>query len=241
MARIIKAPNVRLEKQYNVVERERVLQHAEDEAAALLQAVQQEADHIREMANQEAAALQQAAQSEMEDMRNQARAEIDQAREEAREQGFNEGLQQGQAEARKQVESSLQALKSMMAEGQQILEGMFRDQETEIRALVADVVSRVIQETVETDNELVTRVARACIHEAADRKNLRILVHPEDREMIEQWSETLSTLFDDIEKITIEDDGRVGKGGVMIETASGGVDGRIDKQTDIYKDTITDS
>lgn len=241
MARIIKAPNVRLDRSYNVVEREKVLQHAEDEAAALLEAIQQEADSIRDMANQEAESLQQAAQQEVEDMRAQAQAEIEAAKEEARAQGHAEGLQSGQAEARNQVAAALKTLAALTADGQRILEGMFRDQESEIRELIADVVSRVIQEKIDKDDQVVVRIAKECINQAAERKNIRILVNENDKAIVEEWAPSFSQSFDEIENVTVDVDPRVDKGGVMIETTSGGVDGRVSRQTEIYTDSITES
>ena len=241
MGRIIKAPNVKVERNYNVVEREKVMQHAEEEAAALLQAVQDEIETMRSQAQEEADGIRAEAQQEAEQVKEQARQEGEQVKEQARQEGEQQGLRDGQEAARQQTSELLQNLQSMLAEGQQILEGMFRDQEQEIRDLVCEIISRIVQEKIESDDELVVRVARECIQRAAERKTLRVLVHPDDQALIESWAPHFNQMYDDIEKIIVETDPRVGRGGVIIETSSGGVDGRIETQEEIYKNTIQES
>lgn len=238
MARIIKAPNVKLDRGFNVVEREKVLMRAEDEAAALLQAIHEEAEAIRQQASADAEALQAAVQEETEAMRQQAQQEAEAIKEQAKAEGHREGVAQGEEEARIQAAGILKEMRGMMAEGQKLLEAMFRDQEQEIRQLVCDIASRVLQAKIEIDDEAVTRIARECIHQAADRKKLRILVHPDDQAKIEAWAPHFIQTFDDIETVSIDVDARVGRGGVMIETSSGGVDGRVEKQKEIIDDAL---
>ncbi|MBI1389412.1 MAG: hypothetical protein GC154_13290 [bacterium] len=238
MGRIIKAPDIKIERNYNIVEREKVLRHAEDEAAELIDAVRTEADRIREEALQEAESMREASAAELESMRAELETENAEIREQQRQQGHQEGLNQGLEDARKQVAGLIADFKKMIAEGQRIYEGMFRDQEPEIRQLVCDVIARVLQQKIETDDEIVVRIARECLNQTADRKTVRILVNPEDKQKIEEWVPEFLSHFDDLEKIEVAVDPRVGRAGVMIESPSGGVDGRVDKQVDILTDAI---
>jgi len=238
MARIIKAPNIRNERDYPVVEREKVIRMAEDEADEIRSEAQREYDNLIQAAEMQAQEIKAAAEQEMESLRAQAQAEAQEAKEQSRQQGYEEGLKQGQAEARKQVQDIIKDFKGKMTEAQQILEGMFVEQEQEIRALVSHIVGRVIQEKLEADDEIVVRVAKECIRMAADRKTLRILVHPNDQQKIEEWAPEFTRLFDDSEKISIEVDSRVGQGGVIVESGAGGIDGRIEKQIEILDHTL---
>lgn len=238
MSRVIKAPNIQLERNYNVVEREKVLRHAEDEASELIVAARAEADQIREEAREEAEALRNAVQQEMDELKTQLEEENAAVREQTREQGHQKGLEQGLQDARKEVSGLVQQFKAMMAEGQSILEGMFRDQEPEIRSIICGAMSRILQQKLEEDDQIAARIAQECIHQAADRKTIRILVHEDDKAAIEEWAPEFMKEFDDLEKIDIAVDPRVGKGGVMIDSPSGGIDGRLESQMKILTDTI---
>ncbi|RJP19902.1 MAG: hypothetical protein C4527_26250 [Candidatus Omnitrophota bacterium] len=238
MPRIIKAPNVREQVPYKIVEREKVLRQAEDEAADIIAAAQQQEEMILQDASTQADEILASAQTEKEEILNQARAEGEGLKEQARQQGHQQGLNQGLEEARKKVAGLLNQLQAMIAEGQKILEGMIRDQEQEIRKLVSEIVSRVIQCKIEEDDEIVVRVAQECIRMAADRQTIRICVHPDDKVKIEEWVDDFTRRFDDIEKISLEIDNRVNKGGVIVESGVGGIDARIDKQLEIMNETL---
>lgn len=239
MARIIKAPNVREEKPYRVVERHKVLKHADEEAAEILSKAQQQEQNILQGASQQADEIIANTQNEAQTIISEAQTEAENIKEQARQEGHQEGVQQGIQDAKNQAFEVLHELQNMVSEGKQILEEMFVDQEQEIRKLVSNIVSQVIKKKVEEDDEVVVRIAKECISLAADRQSLRILVHPDEKEKIEQWCPHFVQMFDEIEKVTVDTDPRVNRGGVIIESGTGGIDGRIDKQTDIYHNTVT--
>ncbi|MFB3789030.1 MAG: FliH/SctL family protein [bacterium] len=241
MARIIKAPQVNPERPYRVVEPEKVMRHADDEAAEILQAARDQEAQILEEAERQAEGIIAEALQQAEDLLAQARRETETLKDQARKQGYQEGQNQAQTEGRNQISGLVRDFRQMMEEGQRILESLFRDQEPEIRELVSEIAGRVVQRIIAADDEVVVRVARECIHKAAGRKTIRVLVHPDDQKKVEEWAPEFLRVFDDIEKISIDTDPRVRKGGVIIESGTGGVDGRIDKQMEILDDALLNS
>jgi len=238
LTRIIKAPHVKPERPYRVVEPEKVLRHADDQAAEILEAARDREARILDDASRQAEQILAEARRQAEEILAQARAEAEALKEQARRQGYQEGITQAQTEGRQQVSALVKEFRHMMEEGQRILEGLFRDQEPEIRELVSEIAGRVVQQLIAADDETVVRVARECIHKAAGRKSIRVLVHPDDQKKVEEWAPEFLRVFDDIEKISIDSDPRVSKGGVIIESETGGVDGRIDKQMEILDDAL---
>ncbi|MDX9753116.1 MAG: FliH/SctL family protein [bacterium] len=241
MARIIKAPNIQIEKPYRVVEREKVIRHAEEDAMDILISAQSEAEQIIEAAQREVQHLIEQAKQEANQVIQTATAEANQIKEDAAQKGMIEGKAKGEEQARKTIAGLVQDLKTMTVEGQKILEGLFANQEQEIKSLVREIVARVIQAKIEEDDEIVVRITKKCIGLAADRQSIRILIHPEDKTKIEAWAPEFTRLYDDIEKVRIEIDPRVQRGGVMIESGTGGIDGRIDKQLEIFNESIGSS
>jgi len=238
VARIIKAPQVNPERPYRIVDPEKVLRHADDEAAEILQTARDQEVRILEEAEREAEQILAEARRQAEDLLAQARREAETLKEQVRKQGHQEGQAQAQAEGRQQMAALVKEFRHMMEEGRRILEGQFRDQEMEIRELVSEIAGRVVQRIIAADDEVVVRVARECIHKAAGRKTIRVLVHPSDQKKVEEWAPEFLRIFDDIEKISIDTDPRVQKGGVIIESGTGGVDGRIEKQMEILDDAL---
>lgn len=226
------------ERSYHVVERDKALRRADEEAALILEKAHAQEEEILRAASQQSDMILSEAEKQAAEIRTQAKKDAEQAKEQAQEEGRRQGLNQGLEESRKQVAGVLQQLKQMVAEGQNILESMIRDQEFEIRKLASEIVGRVIQEKLNADDEIVVRVARECIRLAADRQTLRVLVHPDDQKKVEEWTPDFTQMFDDIEKIEIQTDPRVKRGGVIIESGAGGVDGRIDKQLQILDETL---
>ncbi len=220
------------------MEREKVLRHADEEAAAILEQAQNQEEEILRSASQQAELMIADGEQQVDEMRKQAQAEAEAVKEQAKQAGHKEGLSQGLNEARQQVSGIAKEFKQLIAQGQKILQEMIQNQEREIRTLVVDIAGRVIQQKIAVDDEIVVRVAQECIRQAADRQTLRVLVHPDDQKKIEEWAPEFSRLFDDVEKITISADPRVKRGGVLIESGAGGIDGRIDKQTEILDNII---
>ncbi|MFH1742925.1 MAG: FliH/SctL family protein [bacterium] len=238
MSRVIKAPNVREVRPMSVVDREQVLRYVEDEA-----------QQIREQAESDAQELLERAQSEIEEVIAQAQAQAEEIIAEAREQaeviceaGKEEGIRQGDNAGRQQVRQEVSGLMAdlaqMLDQGRHTLESMIVDQEREIRRLVAQIATKVVLNLVNEDHETVHRVARESIRLASDRQALTLLIHPEDREVIELHCPEYRVAFDDLEKIELREDPRVPRGSVIVETPSGGVDGRIPKQLAIIKETL---
>ncbi len=241
MARIIKAPNVQNERPYRVVERHKVLKHADDEADEIVHKAQQKEKKILKDASEQKGAILASAEEEKQSILAEAQREAGDIKQNAKQEGHQEGLNEGRQEARQEVSGVLNDLGNMLREGQQILENMFFEQEHEIRKLVADLVSRVVKKKIEEDDEVVVRVTKECIKLAADRQTLNIYVHPEDKEKIEAWVPHFTQIFDEIEKVNIAVDTRVDRGGVIIESGTGGIDGRVDKQIEILNDTLLNS
>jgi len=88
LVRIIKAPNVKQERSYRIVEPEKVLRHVDDQAAEILdQAHAQEEAILREAADQSDAIIADAEQQANE-IRAQGQVEAEEAREQARQEGI---------------------------------------------------------------------------------------------------------------------------------------------------------
>ncbi|HOE11846.1 MAG TPA: FliH/SctL family protein [bacterium] len=238
MSRVIKAPNVREARPMSIVNREMVLRYVEDEAQQIREQAVVEAQDMISAAQVQVDEILAEARAQAEGILAEAQAQAQGIRESAREEGMQKGDAAGRKQVRTEVAGLMADLANMLKEGRQTLEDMIVRQEREIRRLVAQIASKVVQQIIDEDHETVARIARECIRLAGDRQTLTILIHPEDHEIIEQYCPEYRVAFDNLEKIEIRDDLRVPRGGVIIETGSGGVDGRIHRQLGYIRETL---
>jgi len=96
--------------------------------------------------------------------------------------------------------------------------------------LAVAIASKVVGHEVEEHPELVVEQARGCIRRLQEREHVRIRVNPEDVDTMRQAKEELIAAFDGVRRIDVVDDRRVGKGGCVVESESGSLDARLDRQ-----------
>ncbi len=240
MARVIKAPNVAVEGGYNIIDRNVTLQEAENRARSIMADARNQEKTILDTASAEAEKIIANAQAEGEQARKETENLISGIVANAEEEGTQRGIQQGLTEAKEQTARILSDLASMAAEANRQLQELFNDQEAEMRTFVADIVSRIVLEKVEEDDEIVLRTVKKCLEGASDRQRIRILISAADEEAVREHCDDFRHAFDDVEEISIETDPRVGRGGAMVETGYGSVDGRIDRQLGIVEETLNE-
>ncbi len=240
MARSIKAPAFSQQQGYNIINREETLEQAEQRARQIMAHARQQEKHLLDTASAQAERMIADAQAQAENILADAESQRSGIIANAEQKGFEEGLNEGTKKAQESARALLKDLGNMTKEAHNQLQNLLNSQESEIRNLVAEIVSRVVHEKINEDDEIVVRNVKACLKQAADRQHLRILIHPGEEEKIKEYCDDFRREFDDIEEITIDADPRVSEGGVMIETGYGGVDGRIESQLGIVQETITE-
>lgn len=237
MPRVIKAPQVKISRPMRIVDRERTLQYVEDEIRRMKKRADTDGQEMVDQSRAEAEQIIAQAQAEAEQIITQAQGQAGSIRETAKQEGNKQGEAAARQEVRKEVAGLMADLAHMIEEAHQTLVDIILNQEREIRRLVAQIASKVVLKTVGEDHETVARIARECISRATSRQSLTILIHPQDREIIEQYCPEYRVAFDDLEKIELQEDPRVSRGSVIVETATGGVDGRIHRQLAVVRET----
>jgi flagellar biosynthesis/type III secretory pathway protein FliH len=129
-------------------------------------------------------------------------------------------------EAAAAVDRLTGAAEAVVAERRALLAGA---EETVVRIALA-LAERIVKDRVEIDEETVLRTVREALALAADRREVVLRVHPDDLTLVKEhrpeWLEKLS----EADNLRVEGDGRVRRGGCLVETETGDVDGRIDRQ-----------
>ena len=217
-------------------------QAAIEEAEALLQRAQEEAEtlasNIKEDAKARAAMMVEKAQAEvkeiLENAKTGAEAEIDRlkrvASEEGRktglEQGMSEGRVQGSAEAKAEVAGVLADWNSVLGKTVEERKRTLTESEPLVVELVGDALYRCLQDEGVHRPEMVLRFVAEVLKKAHDRVHLMVHLNPADLATVEAKKTELQFSIGS-SRIELVPDGRIEKGGCLLETEAGSIDARL--------------
>jgi flagellar biosynthesis/type III secretory pathway protein FliH len=152
----------------------------------------------------------------------------------ARVQGYNIGLQQGQAAgmaaAEESMSDSLQRLSALVSTVQENHATFFRAAEREVVDLALQIAQKVIEREVENMPDLAINVIRAALEEMDARTVVRVRVSPDDEQLLRRrWSQVVPSGVGP-DRIELQQDEHVHSGGAIIETTHGQVDAQLESK-----------
>jgi type III secretion protein L len=171
---------------------------------AVLFDASEEAQRLREDAAREASGLVAA-----------ARAEADAVREAAAAAGREEGMARAS---------------ELCARAGALRDEVFAAAEAELVELAFAIAARVLALAVERAPAAVVEVARRALEAARQRIEITVLAHPEDVAALRMAEPQLVEELERARRISIREHPAVGRGGVIVETEVGTIDGRLDSQ-----------
>ena len=175
-----------------------------------------------------------AARAEAAELIRAARAEAEQIRLNARDAGLAEAAATLVHE-REQLAAQLTAAREEI-NGER--ERFFREAEPELLKLAIAIAEKVIGREVSEHPDIVLDHIRKSVKRIKDKSELRIRVNPDDLQLVKEGRAELLASVDGVEKVEVTDDRRVGRGGCVIESPNGTLDGRIATQLRELERTI---
>lgn len=150
----------------------------------------------------------------------------EQLRAEAREQGRREGLEA----ARRELEPAAQALAAALEEVAEERRRSTDVLEREAVELALQLAEKVICGALEVQPERVLDVVRGALRRVVDRERVTVLVNPGDLELVRDAAGSLTGALGGMERLEIQEERRVPRGGCVLRTADGEIDARIGEQ-----------
>jgi len=195
------------------------IEGAEERARNIMADARTAADRVRENAEREIAGR-----------RATLEAEIAQAVGEARAEGYEEGRSRAREEVLRDAKASLAQIRlmaeSLLAERERSL----REQEGEILEMAIQVAEKVIRAEAAVNREMVVRTVREAVGRATEKDQLLIRIHPDDLVALEDHLGDLREEFRSLGQVQIEEDRRITRGGCVVESRSGYIDGTVEGQ-----------
>lgn len=163
---------------------------------------------------------------------------VSQAKTEAREQGYNEGYQQAKQELEAQINSqkelyalSIQRIDTNILESKNHILNL----EKELSSIALDIAKEVITTEINSNSaKIASALARELLQDLAQGTQVTLKVSPKD---LEELKESLK----DLSNIAIEADQAIAKGGVLILSNEGNIDGNIFMRFETLKRSILEN
>lgn len=160
------------------------------------------------------------------------------AKAEAKEQGLNEGYQKAKQELEAQINSqkelygiSIQRMDTNIAESKNHILGL----EKELSSIALDIAKEVILAEISTNSaKIASSLARALLQDLSQNTQVTLKVFPGD---LEDLKESLK----DLTNVTLEADQAIAKGGVVILSNEGNIDGDIFMRFETLKKSILEN
>lgn len=159
-----------------------------------------------------------------------ARAEADALRASAVEDGFTEGLRRGREETAASLVPAADALRDGLMEAIAARDEILAGVEMCAAQLAIAIAEKIVVGTLEVAPERVVDVVRGALRGLLGSERIIVCVHPEDIDLVRA-----AGLEHADAHIEIYAERRVPRGGVLVRTAVGEVDGRIETKLDAVR------
>jgi len=181
----------------------------------ILQQARGEAEEIIAEARQQAARLQQETEQHIEQLLAQlAGQEAAKVREE----------QTARFEA---------AAEELLERFQQAADMTLENLGAQVGALAAGVAGKVIHRKVAADDEIILDAVAEALRQLSDIKRLRIVLNPADQPVVSGHQQALLRQVGQLDSVEIVSDEAIERGGCLLDSDRGEVDGRISSQLEV--------
>jgi len=173
----------------------------------------------------EVAALMEAARAEAARLEREAR---ERGEREGWEAGFAAGHEAGRAEARREMEEAVHAALALLEDARRERLVILRQAQQDAVRMALELAARILEREVSVSPEVVREQAAALLRRLEQGEKATLHVHPDDVPVIGPWLPELGRACG--AALDVVADPAVGRGGVMVETQHGYLDGRLDRQ-----------
>jgi flagellar assembly protein FliH len=153
---------------------------------------------------------------------------------EAYEKGFEQGQKDGMSLGEKRVQETIGQMQELFRDMAGLKKQVYNEAEGELLRLSVEIARQIIRREVTTDPSVVTRAIRAAFDYLGDQSQVRISVNPEDMREIQRLLPDLAQIHR-LEGFEVTEDRAVTRGGCVLETGFGRINGTIEDQLDMIK------
>ncbi|MHC4870233.1 MAG: FliH/SctL family protein [Planctomycetota bacterium] len=206
--------------------------------------IQALAKKILERANEQAQSLMETARQQAVELEETAFADgLAKGQKEGYEKGLKEGTDKAYSEVNQIVSDKTDSLAGALSEILNHLSSerlaLKQNAEIDLLRLSVEIARKVINHEVTVSEDIIQGAAREAISLTVSRRDVVLYVNSADYESLSEYLPALQAEFNDLERVSIEKDDSVAKGGIAAKTNAGEVDLNIDKQIAAIERALT--
>jgi len=145
-------------------------------------------------------------------------------------EGFSAGEKTGIDSDRKNLRSVLDTLTQTVQQLNEIKNEVYRHSEKEVISLAMGIAKKIVGHEVTVNKNVILNVLKQALKKTIDSDKIKIRVNPNDLQFLKTQKDQFAHLIDNMGSVSFKADETILKGGCLIETNSGDIDARIDKQ-----------
>ncbi len=161
-------------------------------------------------------------------------------------EAYQQGVEAGKEEIsrklndefERKMEEATESIGSVIRELGAEVARLDQDFDKAIVTLAIAIARRVVAREIEVDEEAVLARTREAIRKIIGVEKIKIHVSPSDEEYIRGHRNELSAYADSVKEIVIEADGKVERGGCVIESELGNIDARVSTQFELIEESL---
>jgi flagellar assembly protein FliH len=165
----------------------------------------------------------------------QAEAEAEQIRAQAHQQGFAAGRVEGLAA----MAVSGQALGEALQGVQDLRLGVAEAIEGDAVELALALAGKILSGALQARPELVVEAVQGALRRVSDRRQITVLLNPEDLDAVKEAIGELQAQVNGIELCDLQSDQRVERGGAIVRTVEGELDASVTTQLERAREVVS--
>jgi flagellar assembly protein FliH len=189
-----------------------------------------QAQKIRQEAEDEARRTLAEAGKKAAELEGDIKSRVAETEREAFEKGVAEGREQGYGEGRTEAGRLVERLHTILAKAIEKRGEIIQESETQIINLVLLIVKKVIKVISENQKNVVINNVVQALRKLRSRGDVVIRVNLADLQLTSEHVKDFMKMVENVKSITVLEDSSVDKGGCLIETDFGQIDGRVSSQ-----------
>jgi flagellar biosynthesis/type III secretory pathway protein FliH len=170
-----------------------------------------------------------------------AEANAHEISEEARREGFACGEKEGREAGREVFLQASSAFQSGLEQLEHLRQDIMRKNEEHLVAVAVAAAERVIHREIQCDPAIVVNIVQAALGAAAELDSVTLALHPDDLSLVQEEAEDLTAKFDHVRTFKFVAEAGVERGGCIVRTPCGDVEGRIPLQFEAVVEAIRSS
>lgn len=215
-----------------------VRQSAVEEKIEPVEDVSQKNEEILEKARAQAEQIIQKANEEADEMLMAAQEKISAHMQEVEQQAKEEGYRNGENLARQHYQELIDEAKKLKREAQEMVENTVMGLEGKMVETILEIGRKVIGKELSENKDTILGLIRSTLLGSSPSGDIIITVCPEEFDFVHQNKEKLIEGIQNTRNITIKQDSSMEKGGCIVETDFGSVDGSIEIRLKAVEDAF---